>query len=59
MERAKARHRAAQHAADHPIDPQTGRPFFHPAINSRAPVGRRNAAHLPVGEYLYSKWCVP
>lgn len=53
---AEARKRAAQAAADHPIDHATGRPFFTPAINERAHLGRRNLQGLPVGDYLYSKW---
>ena len=57
-EMAEARKRAAQAAADHPIDPATGRPFFQPAINHRANLGSRNLQGLPVGDYLYSKWCL-
>ena len=58
MEKAEARRRAAQHAADHPIDPATGRPFFEPATGrGPAAAAARNRQGLPVGEYLYSKWC--
>ncbi len=53
---AEARKRAAQAAADNPIDPATGRPFFTPAINQSAHLRRRNIQGLPVGDYLYSKW---
>ncbi|EIE23420.1 hypothetical protein COCSUDRAFT_41669 [Coccomyxa subellipsoidea C-169] len=55
-EMAEARKRAAQAAADHPIDPATGRPFFTPAINQSTHLRRRNTQGLPVGDYLYSKW---
>ena len=45
---------AVKAAADHPIDPSTGRPLFHPTIG-RAPHYRRNQHGLPVGDYLYGK----
>ncbi|DBA68524.1 TPA: hypothetical protein ACH3X2_013618 [Trebouxia sp. C0005] len=43
---------AVRAAAEHPVDPATGRPLFQPAIG-RAPHHRRNQHGLPVGEYLY------
>ena len=43
---------AVRAAAEHPVDPATGRPFFHPATG-RAPHHRRNQHGLPVGDYLY------
>jgi hypothetical protein len=43
---------AVRAAAEHPVDPATGRPLFQPAIG-RAPHYRRNQHGLPVGEYLY------
>ena len=43
---------AVRAAAEHPVDPATGRPFFQPAIG-RAPHYRRNQHGLPVGDYLY------
>ncbi len=43
---------AVRAAAEHPMDPATGRPLFQPAIG-RAPHYRRNQHGLPVGEYLY------
>lgn len=55
MEKAKARSRAAQYVSD--VDPKTGRLFFRPHINRSASAGRRNSEGLPVGEYLYGKWC--
>ncbi|CAK0783303.1 hypothetical protein CVIRNUC_006502 [Coccomyxa viridis] len=54
MEKADARRRAALYAADHPIDPATGRPFFHPETG-RGPAAR-NKQGMPVGEWLYTKW---
>ena len=54
-EKADARRRAALYAADHPIDPATGRPFFHPETG-RGPAAR-NKHGMPVGEWLYTKWC--
>ena len=54
-EKADARRRAALYAADHPIDPATGRPFFHPETG-RGPAAR-NKQGMPVGEWLYTKWC--
>ena len=54
-DKAEARRRAALYAADHPIDPATGRPFFHPQTG-RGPAAR-NKQGLPVGEWLYTKWC--
>ena len=46
-DKAEARRRAALYAADHPIDPATGRPFFHPQTG-RAPEAR-NKQGMPVG----------
>lgn len=43
---------AVRAAAEHPVDPATGRPFFQPAIG-RAPHYGRNQKGLPVGDYLY------
>ena len=43
---------AVRAAAEHPVDPATGRPFFQPAIG-RGPHYRRNQHGLPVGDYLY------
>lgn len=43
---------AVRAAAEHPVDPTTGRPFFQPATG-RAPHYRRNQHGLPVGDYLY------
>lgn len=43
---------AVRAAAEHPMDPATGRPLFQPAIG-RAPHYHRNQHGLPVGEYLY------
>ncbi len=43
---------AVRAAAEHPVDPATGRLLFQPAIG-RAPHYRRNQHGLPVGEYLY------
>ena len=54
-EKADAGRRAALYAADHPIDPATGRPFFHPETG-RGPAAR-NKQGMPVGEWLYTKWC--
>ena len=45
---------AVRAAAEHPVDPATGRPFFQPAIG-RAPHYRRNQHGLPVGDYLYGR----
>ncbi|CAL5220772.1 g2838 [Coccomyxa viridis] len=53
-DKAEARRRAALYAADHPIDPATGRPFFHPQTG-RGPAAR-NKEGLPVGDWLYTKW---
>ena len=53
-DKAEARRRAALYAADHPIDPATGRPFFHPQTG-RAPEAR-NKQGMPVGDWLYTKW---
>ena len=43
---------AVRAAAEHPVDPATGRPLFQPATG-RAPHYRRNQHGLPVGDYLY------
>ncbi|KAL3139442.1 hypothetical protein ABBQ38_003772 [Trebouxia sp. C0009 RCD-2024] len=48
----EAKMAAVRAAAEHPVDPTTGRPFFQPAIG-RAPHYRRNQKGLPVGDYLY------
>lgn len=34
-------------------DPATGQPLFQPRTG-RAPTNARNAAHLPIGDFLYS-----
>ena len=56
-EKMEARARAAQHAAAHPVDAETGRPWFAPATG-RPPrlAALRQRQGLPVGEYLYGKW---
>ena len=54
-EKADTRRRAALYAADHPIDPATGRPFFNPETG-RGPAAR-NKEGMPVGQWLYTKWC--
>ena len=50
---AQARAEAARQRAESLIDPETGRPFFQPAITRAA---QRSARHegQSVGDYLYS-----
>ena len=54
----EAKMAAVRAAAEHPVDPATGRPFFQPAIG-RAPHYRRNQKGLPVGDYLYGMRSAP
>ena len=42
-----------RNAEEHPVDPATGQPFFHPQIG-RGPKHQRNEQNKPIGDYLHN-----
>ena len=42
-----------RNAAEHPVDPATGQPFFHPQTG-RGPKHQRNQQNKPIGDYLHN-----
>ena len=42
-----------RNAEEHPVDPATGQPFFHPQVG-RGPKHQRNEQNMPIGDYLHN-----